>query len=261
MYDSFFKHVLNSEVCPKRLSLFLSSVLKKKMKIISVLPNDATRIMDGGSFIIMDILVQLEDDSLANIEVQKILYNFPGERIDCYGADLLIRQYTREKNERKKDFTYKDLKTVYTIVIMENSTSLFHQFPNNAIHKGGIIYDTGLPLKHLHQNVIIALDLFKKNTQTIITELDAWLYFLSSDDPAKIWEIQQKSPYFRELYADIAEFRKDISEVLNMYSKTLSILDRNTAMLMVAYSAKTAHPFQRNGALFRLKLSGAQLID
>ncbi len=84
LYDSFFKHVLNSEVCPKRLSLFLSSVLKKKMKIISVLPNDATRIMDGGSFIIMDILVQLEDDSLANIEVQKIPYNFPGERIDCY---------------------------------------------------------------------------------------------------------------------------------------------------------------------------------
>ena len=28
-----------------------------------------------------------------------------------------------------------------------------------------------------------------------------------------------------------------------------------------AYSAKSAHPFQRNGALFRLKLSGAQLID
>ena len=30
---------------------------------------------------------------------------------------------------------------------------------------------------------------------------------------------------------------------------------------IIAYSAKTAHPFQRNGALFRLKLSGAQLID
>ena len=30
---------------------------------------------------------------------------------------------------------------------------------------------------------------------------------------------------------------------------------------IIAYSAKTAHPFQRNGALFRLKLSGAQLVD
>ena len=29
----------------------------------------------------------------------------------------------------------------------------------------------------------------------------------------------------------------------------------------IAYSGKSAHPFQRNGALFHLKLSGAQLVD
>ena len=28
-----------------------------------------------------------------------------------------------------------------------------------------------------------------------------------------------------------------------------------------AYSAKSAHPFQRNGAPFRLKLSNAQLVN
>ena len=36
---------------------------------------------------------------------------------------------------------------------------------------------------------------------------------------------------------------------------------RTDEELSHAYSAKSAHPFQRNGALFRLKLSGAQLID
>ena len=29
----------------------------------------------------------------------------------------------------------------------------------------------------------------------------------------------------------------------------------------VAYSARTAHPFRRNGAPFRFKLSKAQLVD
>ena len=32
-------------------------------------------------------------------------------------------------------------------------------------------------------------------------------------------------------------------------------------MKIAAYSARTAHPFQRNGAPFRFKLSKAQQVD
>jgi len=32
-------------------------------------------------------------------------------------------------------------------------------------------------------------------------------------------------------------------------------------MIIPAYSARTAHPFQRNGAPFRFKLSKAQQVD
>jgi len=32
-------------------------------------------------------------------------------------------------------------------------------------------------------------------------------------------------------------------------------------ILRIAYSARTAHPFQRNGAPFRFKLSKAQQVD
>lgn len=32
-------------------------------------------------------------------------------------------------------------------------------------------------------------------------------------------------------------------------------------VIMDAYSARTAHPFQRNGAPFRFKLSKAQQVD
>ena len=35
----------------------------------------------------------------------------------------------------------------------------------------------------------------------------------------------------------------------------------NTDILAYAYSARTAHPFRRNGAPFRFKLSKAQLVD
>ena len=35
----------------------------------------------------------------------------------------------------------------------------------------------------------------------------------------------------------------------------------NTVINQYAYSARTAHPFQRNGAPFRFKLSKAQQVD
>ena len=47
----------------------------------------------------------------------------------------------------------------------------------------------------------------------------------------------------------------------DLLCSTLKIVELKELASNNAYSAKSAHPFQRNGALFRLKLSGAQLID
>ena len=46
--------------------------------------------------------------------------------------------------------------------------------------------------------------------------------------------------------ADVVEYCKN------------KVLDKNCN---IAYSARTAHPFQRNGAPFRFKLSKAQQVD
>ena len=54
----------------------LSLILCQQVKILQVLPNDSTRIADESSLVIMDIVVELEDHSIANVEVQKIGYKF-----------------------------------------------------------------------------------------------------------------------------------------------------------------------------------------
>lgn len=54
-----------------------------------------TRLSDESYLLITDIIVELEDGSLANIEVQKIGYAFPGARCACYSSDMLLRQYKR----------------------------------------------------------------------------------------------------------------------------------------------------------------------
>ena len=55
--------------------------------------------------VIMDIIVETVDGSVVNVEVQKIGYNFPGERAACYNADLLLRQYQRIRKEYSENDT------------------------------------------------------------------------------------------------------------------------------------------------------------
>ena len=156
LYDSFFKEIMNPKTTPERLEEFLSLVLKQKVTILKVLPNDSTRIADESSLLIMDIVVELADGSIANVEVQKVGYAFPGQRCACYSADLLLRQYKRVRSEKKKRFSYRDIKKVYTIVLYEKSSKEFHEFSSLYIHHVEPKSDTGIQLELLQDNTFIA---------------------------------------------------------------------------------------------------------
>jgi uncharacterized protein (TIGR02646 family) len=56
------------------------------------------------------------------------------------------------------------------------------------------------------------------------------------------------------------EIDEDLNERLNLNSESISLSENRKQVLqaLIAYSAKSAHPFRRNGAPFRLKLSKAQ---
>ena len=147
-----FKEIFNPESVPERLEEFLSLILNSNVKSLSaVLPNDSTRIADESSLLIMDIVVQLEHGPIVNLEIQKIGYKFPGERSACYSADLLLRQYKRVRSRRKKNFSYKDIKPVYTIVIFEHAPKEFHQFTDVYCHYAEQTFNTGLKLELLQK--------------------------------------------------------------------------------------------------------------
>ena len=129
LYDSFFKEIMSPEYTPGRLNRFLSLLLGKKVVIRQVLPNEGGRIADENTLLVTDILVEFEDGSLADVEIQKLGYAFPGERSACYAADLLLRQYKRARDKRNREkgkFSYKDIKNVYVIVLFEKSPVEFH---------------------------------------------------------------------------------------------------------------------------------------
>lgn len=235
LYDTYFKELLNPETVPERLSALLSVILKRKVTVKYVLPNDGTRLGDEMSLIITDIVVELEDHSIANIEVQKIGYAFTGERASCYSADLLLRQYKRVKDKLKEKFTYKNIGSVYTIVFLERSPAVFKEYPDKYVHYFKSTSNTGLELGMLQNIIFIPVDIFleKLHNEGIQNELDAWLTFLGCDEPEYIVELINKYPIFKEMYADLYNMCLNVEGVMNMFSKELQILDQNTVKYMI----------------------------
>ena len=186
-----------------------------------------------------------QQNSLANVEVQKIGYSFSGQRSACYSSDLLLRQYKRVKGEKKKAFSYKDIKSVYTIVFFETSIKEFHEYPQNYIHKFKQQSDTGLELELLQKYVFIPLDIFrtiyhnnvksngKNSANRRWNKTEAWLTFLSTDEPEIIIELIRQYPEFKEMYEEIYVMCQNVEKVMEMFSKELIQLDRNTVQYMI----------------------------
>ncbi len=175
LYDSFFKEIMSPEYAPERLNELLSLILGEPVTIKEMLPNDSTRIADETSLVILDIVVQLKDGSIANVEVQKIGYMFPGQRAACYSADLLQR---------------------YIFIPLDIFINMLH-------NKG------------------------------INNRLDAWFTFLSSDLPEDIISLIDKYPDFKPLYDEVYSMCLNTEKVMQMFSKELAELDKNTVQYMI----------------------------
>lgn len=193
------------------------------------------RLASETSLLIMDIVIQLEDNSIANVEVQKIGYLFPGQRAACYSSDLLLRQYKRLRSEKKKKFSYKQMGTVYTIIIFEKSPKEFSKYPEKFIHTFKQNSDTGLEVELLQKYVFISLDIFRKLHQNkgIRNKTEAWLTFLCMDSPEEIIELIKKYPEFKPMYEEVYKLCLNIEKVMGMFSKELAEMDKNTVIYMM----------------------------
>ena len=238
LYDTYFKAIMNPDTRPERLNDFLSEILGKKIKILKVLPNESAKIAAESSLLIMDIVVQFEDGSIANVEVQKVGYLFSGQRSACYSSDLLLRQYKRVRLELGKSFTYKEIKKVYTIVLFENSNAAFTKFSKEQyIHRFEQKSDTGVEMDLLQEYTFICLDIFNNTIHNegrkIESRLEEWLVFLSQDDPDMIINLLNCNPEFKKIYEEVYTICLNMERMMSMFSKELEILDRNTVKLMV----------------------------
>ena len=266
LYDPFFKKIFNPVERRDRLSELVSCLLGQKVTVLEVFPNEDSQFL--GVMIIMDMVVLMADGSIANIEIQKISYDFPAERISCYSADLVLRQYKMITGKNANSMngsskpSYKDMRKVHTIILFEDSNKSLISDIDKALyfHVGKTKFNTGIKIELLQDFVLVSLDTFKKyrysdikEGRTEITDYDYdrtqyndelvsekmkrdRLKFLSlfvAETPQEIDRLIEIFPDLESVRRDINEYLERPGEVLSMFSESLRILDRNTAELMV----------------------------
>ena len=151
---------------------------------------------------------------------------------------MLLRQYKRVRRELGKKFHYRDIKKVYTIVLFEKSNSVFKSFSKDIyIHRFQQQSDSGIELNLLQEYTFICLDIFgdiiQNEDRKIENRLEEWLVFLSQDDPDMIIKLLNQNADFQEIYEEVYTICLNMERMMEMFSKELAILDRNTVKLMI----------------------------
>ena len=146
--DVIFKSIFHPDKEPKRLSAFLSSILNRQVEVIGSLDKEGIHRSEKSKGIILDILARFEDGEIAELEMQRVGRVFPSQRSVVYSAELVARQYAIAKGQKKSDVSYSDVKPVYTIILMEESTPEFWE-TEKYVHHFSQKSDTGLELELL----------------------------------------------------------------------------------------------------------------
>ena len=82
---------------------------------------------------------------------------------------------------------------------------------------------------------MIPLDIFRENmhNKAIETPLEAWMTFLSEEDPERIGALISRYPEFKAMYETLYLMCQNTERVMEMFSEELRELDRNTVKYMI----------------------------
>ena len=200
---------------------------------------------------------------IVNVEIQKQGYDFPGQRMSCYASDLLLRQYIKAKkmpDHSAHDFSYRDIKPVYVIVIFEHTTSELRFESHDYIHHGKTTFNTGLDLHMPERFCIIALDVFREIPYSEIKKCSqsAWLLLLSTEKLEDAERLVQDYPWMSPIFQEIAALRRRPKEVFDMWSEALLQMDENTLKYQVERMQAENEKLKSEKQIFEHSLSKSE---
>ncbi len=90
-------------------------------------------------------------------------------------------------------------------------------------------------LSLLQEFCFVPLDIFQQiyHNKGIWDRRDAWLVFLSMEEPEAILDLLECCPDFGKLYEEIYRLCRNVEDIMEMFSRELQELDRNTVQYMM----------------------------
>ena len=100
---------------------------------------------------------------------------------------------------------------------------MFREFSDKYVHMFQQESDTGIKMNLLQNYIFIPLDIFRKNVQYkgIKNKLDAWLTFLSTDEPEQIIGLLTEYPEFKAMYEHVYNMCRNVEDVMGIFSEEL----------------------------------------
>ncbi len=237
--DIIFKTVFDPEINPRRISRLISSILGKEITVIRSLDKEGIHLSENSKGVILDVVVQFDDGSVADVEIQRDGIKIPPQRTATYSANLLTRQYTIEKGEEKQDIDFRMLRPIYTIVIMEKSPEPFNHSPE-CVHHFRQRSDTGVEIDHgfelLQYYDFISLDIFRERRPHVASMLQTWLYFLSIRDVDEMELFLEDKPEFEVIYDQAITMMVGREELLSMFQELLAEEDISKTITLALQS-------------------------
>ena len=122
--------------------------------------------------------------------------------------------------------------------MFEKSGSEFRKFSAELyLHRFRQTSDTGVEINLLQEYTFVCLDIFNNiihnKDKKIENKLEEWMVFLSQNDPDMIMKLLDRNPEFQKIYEEIYTLCLNMEGMMEMFSKELEIMDRNTVKLMI----------------------------
>lgn len=174
VFSRIFGYRKNWELLKDLLEAILPDIKIKKIKFVKQYTLDKDTVKNRGA--VLDVLAELNDDTLVNIEMQMTDYENTIERSVFYDSGIY-----REGLVKNEDF--KDAKRVIGIWIL--GYNIFEEGPFHEIARLKRNYENRLLTDKIELHYI-QLPKFKDKCKRISNKLEEWLTFIINDDVEEI---------------------------------------------------------------------------
>lgn len=241
-YDPFFDFCIGGPDNRHITEIFLSDMIGEKLRITNSLPN-VHNVADRTEYYSMKYIVEFYDKKRADVEFQKISILPSTNMIECIIADNILKQYNRLKQIKGTHFQFEAMWPSYLVILTEKSLrkSSYVQASIPGIYYIESEYNffkSDVNKEGLSHVCLISLEDYIRNKSKKVSNLDAWMTFISSTDARDCMQLASIFSHFEEIYKKVSTLREDTSTLINLYNIGQLMRDHNSLVHAADHTIK-----------------------